>query len=232
MSPKPLILALAGQKGGIGKSTLTIAIAAEWHRRGLRVLIVDADDEQRTALTWAEVAAELELDAPRVVAMGDAIRTELPALLAREAFDVVLIDTPGRVGRRTTFALGVASVALLPCGPTGPEVWAMHGTLEQVRDVAAVKPLEVAILITRRQPGTVIGRRARVVLDDAEVLILDTELDSRVTYAEAITGGQGPTTYDPASDAAREVCRLITELEARYDVPGQRRPGGRKRSAS
>lgn len=226
---KPLILALAGQKGGVGKSTLTIALGAEWHRRGLRVLIVDADDEQRTALTWAEVAAELELDAPRVVAMGDAIRAELPSLLARESFDVVLIDTPGRVGRRTTFALGVAGVALLPCGPTGPELWAMSGTLEQVRDVAAVKPLEVAIVITRRQPGTVIGRRARVVLDDAEVLILDTELDSRVTYAEAITGGKGPTTYDPASDAAREVGRLITELEARYDVPG-RRPGGRKRS--
>jgi chromosome partitioning protein len=238
----PLIISLAGQKGGIGKSTLAIAIAAEWHFRGLRVLVIDADDEQRTALTWSEVAAELELDAPPVRALGDDIRSRLPAMLAAEPFDVVIIDTPGRVGKRTTFALSVSHVALLPCGPTGPEVWAMDGTLEQARDVAAVTgELEIAIVVTRRQPGTVIGRRARVVLDDTEVPVLDTELDFRVTYGEAITAGLGPTTYDPESEAAREVRRLISELEVRYDVSsmtmgamGRRvsRRLGRKRRAS
>jgi chromosome partitioning protein len=214
----PLVIALAGQKGGIGKSTLAIAIAAEWHRRGLRVLIVDADDEQRTATTWADVAAENGLDAPRVVTVGDNIRTELYRVLGGEQFDVVLIDTPGRVGTRTTYALGVSHVALLPCGPSGPEIWAMHGTLEQAADVAKITGLEIAILITRRQPGTVLGRRVRVILDDSPVLVLDTELDARIAYAEAITGGYGPTTYDTSCDAAREVRRLITELEVRFDV--------------
>jgi cellulose biosynthesis protein BcsQ len=59
----------------------------------------------------------------------------------------------------------------------------------------------------------------RVVLDDdTEVTVLDTELDQRIAYAEAITGGHGPTTYDSTSDAAREVRRLITELEVRFEV--------------
>jgi chromosome partitioning protein len=215
----PLIIALAGQKGGVGKSTLAISIAAEWHRRGVRVLLVDADDEQRTAVTWAEVAAEHGLDAPRCVPMGDNIRTELLRVIGAEQYDVVIVDTPGRVGTRTTYALGVSHVALLPCGPSGPEIWAMAGTLEQAADVAAVTGLEVAILITRRQPGTVLGRRVRVVLDDdTEVTVLDTELDQRIAYAEAITGGHGPTTYDSTSDAAREVRRLITELEVRFEV--------------
>lgn len=215
----PLIITLAGQKGGIGKSTLAIAIAAEWHRRGVRVLLIDADDEQRTAFMWSEVAAENELDAPPVRALGDNIRSRLPAMLEAEQFDVVVIDTPGRVGKRTTYALGVSHVALLPCGPTGPEIWAMDATLRQARDVAAVtRDLEIAILVTRRQPGTVIGRRARVVLDDTEIPVLETELDYRVTYGEAITGGLGPTTYAPSSEAAREVRRLISELEVRYDI--------------
>jgi chromosome partitioning protein len=215
----PLVIALAGQKGGVGKSTLAISIAAEWHRRGLRVLVVDADDEQRTAVTWAEVADEQGIDHPRCVPMGENIRTEFVRELGRAQYDVVIIDTPGRLGKRTTFALGVSHVALLPCGPSGPEIWAMAGTLEQAADVATVTGLEVAILITRRQPGTVLGRRVRVVLDDdTEVRVLDTELDQRIAYAEAITGGHGPTTYDSNSDAAREVRRLITELEARYDV--------------
>ena len=216
----PLIISFAGLKGGLGKSTLAIAIATEWHRRGLRVLLVDADAEQRTTGTWAEVAAELEHAAPPVHECGDDIRSKLPGWLAASQYDVVIIDTPGhpRVGERTTYALGVSHVALLPCGPTGPEIWALDATLRQAREVATTTGLEFAILIARRQPGTVIGRRARVVLDDAEVPILDTELDYRITYGEAITGGQGPTTYAPNSLAASEIRQLIRELEARYDV--------------
>ncbi|MFM2416870.1 MAG: ATPase MipZ, partial [Pseudomonadota bacterium] len=37
-----MILTLAGQKGGTGKSTLAINLAVEWMRRGKRVLLVDA----------------------------------------------------------------------------------------------------------------------------------------------------------------------------------------------
>lgn len=228
-----LKIAMAGQKGGIGKSTVGIALAAEWHRRGKRVLFVDADDEQRTALTWSEVAAENGHDSPRTIALGDNIRTTLPALLEDGNFDVVIIDTPGRNGRRTTFALGQADVALFPCGPTGPDIWAMDGTLKQALDVAAVhEKLDLAILITRKQPGTVIGRRARVTLDEAEVPVLDTELEYRVTYGEAITGGQGLGTYAPKSEAAGELGRLIAELERRYGLAsssGPRRASPRRR---
>lgn len=214
---RPLVIAVVGQKGGAGKSTLAIALGAEWHRRGVRVLLVDADDEQRTALTWAEVAGELEHDAPQVIALGDNVHTEVRRLAG--GYDVVLIDTPGRNGRRTTRALQVARLALLPCGPSGPEIWAMDASLTQARDVAALTPeLELAIVIVRKQPGTVIGRRARVILDEAEVPILDTELEYRVTYAEAVTGGQGPTVYEPHSTAAEEVRRLVAELEQRFGM--------------
>ena len=38
------IVALVGQKGGSGKSTTAVALAVEWHARGLRVLLVDASE--------------------------------------------------------------------------------------------------------------------------------------------------------------------------------------------
>jgi chromosome partitioning protein len=226
----PFVITLAGQKGGIGKSTLALALAAEWHRLGYRVIVIDADDEQRTALTWADVAEESEHDAPTVTHLGDNLRTQLPRLV--EGYDVVIIDTPGRNGRRTTYALGLSHLAILPCGPTGPDLWAMSATIEQVRDVQALNlELDAAILITRKQPNTVIGRRARTAFDEAELGVFDTELFFRLTYGEAITGGQGPTIYEPDGEAAREIRALMNEISKRIGLglPGQQR---RKSSAA
>ena len=39
------VIALCGQKGGTGKTTTAIAVAAELYARGQRVLIVDADPQ-------------------------------------------------------------------------------------------------------------------------------------------------------------------------------------------
>lgn len=64
-----MILALAGQKGGAGKSTLAVCLAVEALARGQRVLLVDADP-QGTARTWAEVAAEAQHPTPTAITMG------------------------------------------------------------------------------------------------------------------------------------------------------------------
>ena len=67
-----MILAIAGQKGGTGKSTIAIAIAAELHRRGQNVLMIDGDP-QATMRTWGDVAADAGLSTPTIVAMGSKI---------------------------------------------------------------------------------------------------------------------------------------------------------------
>jgi chromosome partitioning protein len=216
------ILCMCGQKGGVGKSTIALSLAAEWHARGVRVLVVDADEEQRTALTWADVADEAKHEAPDVVSMGDNIRSALPSIAG--GYDLTIIDCPGRNGRRATYALGLSDLAVLPCGPTGPQLWAMLGSLTQVRDVQALRSeLDAAILVTQIQPGTVIGRRAREALVASEADVLATELYYRVTYGEAISGGRGPTTYAPRSEAAAEIRELVGELEQRIGL--QKRKG-------
>ena len=46
----PLVVAVANRKGGTGKTTTVVNLAAEWGRRGLRTLVVDLDTQAHAAI--------------------------------------------------------------------------------------------------------------------------------------------------------------------------------------
>lgn len=245
------VIAFTAIKGGAGKSSLAIALAVEWFRRGLRVLLLDLDVQQRSAEGWRELADTFGVDAPEVRALGrtladdedfdDAAETEAIERIERELsaierdemdrYDVILIDTPGKVGRLPVTALAFADLALIPCGPAGIEVRTMSRSLAQVEQVRAKVPeLDAAIVITRKQPRTVSARRARLSFDDVEsVDVLDVELFWRLPFVNSHDAGQGPTTWDPTGEAAREVRLFTNEISARLGLPPGKAAKVRKR---
>jgi hypothetical protein len=127
----PRIVALCGQKGGAGKSTIAVCLAAEALARGRRVLLVDAD-LQGTARMWGDAALGAGKPAPTVVAMG--ATTVNPGQLDAPVapFEVVLIDCPGRHDATQRAALMLCDLALLPCGPSSVDAWALASSLELV----------------------------------------------------------------------------------------------------
>jgi chromosome partitioning protein len=208
-----MIIALVGQKGGIGKSTTAICLAAAAMQRGLRVLLVDADP-QGTVRTWGDVAGEAGHVAPTVVAMGATMHRsgQLPDMAT--AFDFTIIDCPPRHGDVQRSALMVTDFALLPCGPTAADAWALAGTLDMVKEAQTLRDhLRACVLITRRQGRTVLGKGARAVLEASGLPVLRTTLSYRVAYQEAIAVGQGATTYGRKDPAAREIEDLYDEIK-------------------
>jgi chromosome partitioning protein len=208
-----MIVAFCSQKGGSGRTSTSIACAVEWHQRRRKVLLVDCDP-QRSALTWSSVAAEAGHAAPNVVGMGAGLyRAELLPALARK-HHVTLIDGPPRRDEIAREILMVADLAVLPCGPSAMDVWALAESLELVRRAQEARPeLRAAVLITRKQPSTSLGKSVRDALTATGFPVLKSELTYRVAYQEAPAAGMGPTTYAPRSPAAGEVKALVTELE-------------------
>ncbi len=207
-----MIIAVTWQKGGVGKSTTAICLAMAAMQDGARVLLVDGDP-QGTVRTWSEVASEHGHCVPTVVAMGANMHRagQIPTLSA--SYNLVLIDCPPRVGDVQRSALMVADIALLPCGPSAADAWAISASIEAVQEAQTMREnLQARILITRKQGRTAVARGARVVLESSGIAVLRTELGYRVAFQEAVALGQGVTSYAPRDPSAWEIRALLTEL--------------------
>lgn len=219
-----MIIALTGQKGGIGKSTTAVCLALAAMERGRRVLLVDADP-QGTVRTWGDVASEAGRPIPTIVAMGAAMHRPGQLLDVAPAYDLTIIDCPPRQGEVARSALMVADLAVFPCGPTAADAWALAAAVEVFHDARTLRDeLLGCVLITRKQGRTALGKGARAVLETTGLPVLRTELGYRVAYQEALAMGQGVTSYAPRDAASREIWNLIDELETLCH--GQEERGG------
>jgi chromosome partitioning protein len=169
----PMILSLVSQKGGVGKSSLALAIAWELHARGTRVLLADTDP-QATARTAGELAADRGLQGPTTLVFGKDLSrpNQLPALAKQ--FDHVVIDTPGKLTDVTTPVLMVSDVTLIPIGPSPAELWSNADTITIVQAAReSFNPnLRAAIAFVRNDPKTVLSTRVRETLEKGELPVL------------------------------------------------------------
>jgi chromosome partitioning protein len=218
-----MILSLVSQKGGSGKSTLAAAIAWELLHRGHKVLVVDTDP-QGTLREVGQAAADANRPAPVIVAMGKELSRadQLPRMA--EAFDHVIIDTPGRSGDVQNAALLAADVALIPVGQAAADVWSLTHTLEIVDSAQRLKEqfgasLKAALVITRRLPRTSLGKALRQTLEASGLPTLKSETTARVAWQECLGAGQGVAQYAPKDAAAAEARALVNEVLAFASTP-------------
>jgi chromosome partitioning protein len=201
-----ITIAFSSLKGGVGKSTLSLNVAACLHRAGHRVLLVDADP-QGTCAAWAARAAELEHDGPPVVAMtGAALRRDLPKVA--EGRDVVVLDSPPRMGAEARASMLAADIVIVPVTPGAADVWAARETVAVLDEARSLRPELRAVVVLNRADRTALARMAGKAVEDLGVDVLDVTIGQRVAFGEATLAGLGVVDYAPGSDAAREVRRL------------------------
>jgi chromosome partitioning protein len=221
------IIAIANMKGGCGKTTTCMNLAAGLSAAGYSVLVVDADP-QGSATSWRSLRADTDTPFTLFALPTPAIHREIPKLLANSNYEVVLIDCPAgglasRGGQATDdisrYAVLCASAVIVPIRPSPVDYLSCKNIMPLLSNVAAIKPeLRVLLLINQKQSTTRIGRDAREAAlqffqaGNLDVRLLETEIAFRTAYAEAPMQGRTVLEYAPVSKAAEEVAELTKEV--------------------
>ena len=198
------VVALVTQKGGTGKTTLAVSLAAAAAEAGEKVLALDFDPQGSLA-AWGQ---QREAATPHVEQFPAAKVAQLPtalAAVAKRGFTVAILDTAGADTPVTHAAMTAADLCLVPLRPTRLDGLAVGPTVQAI--LRLHKPF--AFVLTQcstvphnaRASEMAAGLRTLGVL--AEPLIYQ-----RADHQDAFAAGQGVTEYAPKGKAAEEIRAL------------------------
>ena len=204
-----MVISLLNQKGGVGKTTLALHLAAALAENGLRVQLLDADP-QGSALDWSAMrgseAAFSIVGLPRPI-----LHREAPRLT--QIYDHLIIDGPPRVYEVARSAILASDVVLIPVQPSPYDVWAAKEIVELLREASGFKEnLKSAFVINRKIVNTAIGRDVTEALAGYRIPVLSTAICQRVAFAESAAQGGTVLELAPGSTASQEINKLLDEL--------------------
>ena len=209
-----MIIGVLQQKGGVGKTTLALNIAASYAKEGLRVLLVDADP-QGSALTWSSVRDADPLFA--VVGMPKpTLHKDLPQVA--KDYDLVIIDGAPQTKELARSAILASDFVLIPVQPSPFDVWSCADIVALIEEAQQFKgTIKAGFVINRKIGNTAIGRDVKKAFAQFPYPLLKTSINQRVAFAEAAAQGLTVVETAPSSPAAWEIYELTEILKTATD---------------
>ncbi len=203
------IITVAQQKGGAGKTTLAVNLAA-WFASQMRVALFDIDP-QHSAARWYQLRGQRP-NLPDLTfsdVAGWRLAGELDRL--RASHDLIIIDSPPHVETDARLAVRAANLILVPVQPSAPDVWAADSTLA----LARTEKRPIRMVLNRVPPtNTRLTDQIRKMIADQGIETLSATLGNRTGFAQAFVNGMAAHEAAPKSHAAIELAALADEIWA------------------
>lgn len=204
-----LILTVAQQKGGSGKTTFSAHLATALAYHGMSVAILDCDP-QGSLGEWYEAREEAlgEDDTGLAfrTASGWGARREARALSGD--FDAVVIDTPPKTDTEARPAIEAATMVVVPVQPSPMDVWACGSTI-----ALAQKERTPALLVLNRvPPRAAITEEMAEALGNIDAPLATTRIGNRVGFPSAMIQGLTIMDTDKNGRGAEEIAALRDEV--------------------
>lgn len=219
------VITVCNQKGGVGKTTITMQLSGTLARRGYKVLVVDADP-QGTSTRWA-ASAEDELPYPATViglsAAGTKVHREVKKFF--DDYDIIVIDCPPAADSPVPqSALLISDLALVPIIPSPPDLWASVGIRKVIEAASVVnEPLIARLVINQLRERTRLGQEVLRMMPEFGIPICKTMLRQREPYRQSPMFGQTVHFLGTlAGEAIKEVEALTTEALELIALPPTR----------
>ncbi len=203
-----MIISVQNQKGGVGKSTLSVHVAFELAKQR-KTLLIDTDP-QGSSRDWAAIR-ESEPPFPVVGMDRPTIHRDISKFTAD--YNHIVIDGPPRVSELARSGIICADLILIPVQPSPYDVWAAEETVKLLQEASVYKEnLKGVFVVNRKIVNTSIGREVNQALAEYGIPVLKTHVCQRVSFADSASSGSVVQEVDPTGKAANEIRLLVKEI--------------------
>lgn len=202
-------LAIVSQKGGCGKTTLAVHLAAYARLQGLHPAIVDLDP-QGSAYKWNARRIENDPASPKL----DAIKStadkipEMQRLAQDNDVDLLILDTAPHANKDAALAVQYADAVLIPCRPATFDLDAMLSTWQIVQNTK--KPAAIVLNAARRSKRKI--AEAQEALEAIGAKVLPNTIHDWVALEDALVDGRAVHEYEPQGGAAEQLDTLYRNI--------------------
>lgn len=213
----PLIITLAHQKGGVGKSTLATNLRGYFAGGGYKTALVDIDPQGSLSKLVATFSDQEGRDPENVIVRGSFdTYSQLIELLS--PYDIAIIDTPPYLSKELEEVFEITNLILVPCKASPLDYLAIGDTLDLIRRTKERRPeLIAAIVLTMTITGTDFTTSIRGELAKGDFPVLDTEIGNRVAYmrsllrANTVLGDENRKAWEEIENLGNELITLLKD---------------------
>jgi len=192
-------IAIISQKGGAGKSTLTINLAVAAELDGKTTAIVDIDPQASTAEWGDQRAAET----PVIISAQSSRLTQVMSEAKEQGVDILFIDTAPHSESSALDAARVADAVIIPTRAAILDLMAINKTVDLIKIAKA----HAFVALNAVPPRGTLSDEGKEVIKGHNLEVAPV-VSYRHAFFHSLTAGQGVLEYEPEGKAAEEIRQL------------------------
>ena len=203
------VISFANQKGGSGKTTLSVNLSVLWSNSGYKVAVIDAD-AQHSLTHWLEARKKYygEDDIGITSYNFDVRNLKEEIKQIKRKYNFIIIDSPPSITFDTIQIIKASDRVFVPVQPSPLDLMATVPFLNLVKQ----EKKNPIIFLNRVMPRARLTDAMILRLRYAGAKIARSRISSKVLFAETFSVGRGVIDISVTSDAAKEIINAGNEI--------------------
>ena len=194
------IISIVSQKGGVGKSTISIHLATAAAIKKKETALIDLDP-QASVSNWSD---SRETEYPAVISCQASRLEKVLAAAQEEKADFVVIDSAPHSESAALAAIRAADLILIPCQPSILDLRAISNTIDLVR----LAKKEATILLNCVPTRGTLGDEAAEAIQQYSIPVAPVKISERTAFVRSLSAGLTVMEYEPKGKASAEIWQL------------------------
>ena len=201
------VLSIVSQKGGVGKSLLSVNLAIVAQAGREKVMIVDLDPQASSA-NWSDLREEdsLNVQSTQHSRLGKVLESAKKA-----GTTLVIIDTAPHSETAALAAIRAADFVLIPTRPSFFDLRSIETTI----DLVSIAKKKAAVVLNAVPPLGSLGDEAEAQLKELGVEVAPVQVHQRIAFVHSQNSGKAALEYDPEGKATQEIKDLYKWIKRR-----------------